>query len=70
MLRTIFFLGVAGILAFMLFGLFIGVAGVLIGLMIKVLLFGLLVYFVLRIVSPKTAAKVRDRIEGRTFPPW
>jgi hypothetical protein len=48
-----------------------GVLGTLLGLVITVLLLaatGYVIYLVLRVLSPTTAAKVRDAIRGRPAP--
>ncbi len=68
MLRTIFMIGLfalAGLfvlkLVFGLFGVLLGVFGVLLALAIKVAVVGALVYLVIRIFSPDTARRLRDR---------
>ncbi len=70
MLRTLLFLGIAVILGSLVFGAVLGIAGAVLGFVIKALIFGLVAYLVIRIVSPKTAARIRYSIEGRTLPPW
>ncbi len=68
MLRTIFMIGLfalAGLfvlkLVFGLFGVMLGIFGVLLVLAIKVAVVGALVYLVIRIFSPDTARRLRDR---------
>lgn len=68
MLRTIFMIGLfalAGLfvlkLVFGLFGVLLGVFGVLLALAIKVAVVGALVYLAIRIFSPDTARRLRDR---------
>lgn len=68
MLRTIFMIGLfalAGLfvlkLVFGLFGVLLGVFGVLLALAIKVAVVGALIYLMIRIFSPDTARRLRDR---------
>ena len=70
MLRTIFMIGLfalAGLfLLRLLFGVIFvgfGLLGWLFGFAIKALIFGALIYLVIRIVSPDTARRMRDRFE-------
>lgn len=74
MLRTIFMIGLfalAGLFLLRLaFGvLFVGVGlfGWLLGFAIKALIFGALIYLVIRIFSPDTARRLRDRFSGDSF---
>ena len=68
MLKTIFTIGVVA-----LFGLFaLKLIGVLffplIGLAIKILLIGGVVYVVMRVVAPGTARRIRDKVNSpRTY---
>ena len=71
MLRTIFMIGLFALLGlfalklvFGLFGVLFGVLGVLLWLAIKIALVGLVVYFVIRIVSPDTAHRLRSKWSG------
>jgi hypothetical protein len=71
MLRTIFAIGFFAILGLFALKLIFGLAGTLfvllfflLGLALKIALIGLLVYFVIRIVSPETARKMRERWSG------
>lgn len=71
MLRTIFAIGVMAILGLFalkfIFGIFGGLMSIvfaLLGLAIKVALIGLVVYFVIRIVSPDTARNLKERWSG------
>jgi hypothetical protein len=68
MLRTIFTIGlfaVLGVVAlgflFNIFTALIGIAIFLLGLAIKIALVGLVIYVVIRIVSPETARRLRAR---------
>jgi hypothetical protein len=70
MLRTIFLVGfftVLGIfalrLAFGIFGLAFGILAFLLGLAIKIAIIGVIVYLIIRIVSPDTARKIRSRYD-------
>jgi len=72
MLRTIFAIGVMALLGlfalrfvFGMFGGLISLLFVLLALAIKVAVIGLLVYLVIRIVSPDTARSLRERWGSR-----
>ena len=71
MLRTIFMIGLFAIgglfllkLFFGVFGLFFGLLLGLIGLAAKIAVVGALGYLVVRIVSPDTARRLRERWSG------
>lgn len=71
MLRTIFSIGlfaVLGLIAlkfiFGIFGFAIGLFMWLLVLAVKVALIALVIYFIIRIVSPDTARKLRERWSG------
>lgn len=71
MLRTIFMIGLFAILglfalniAFGLFKVLFALLIVLLGWAIKIAIIGLLIYFVIRIVSPDTASRLRSRWSG------
>lgn len=72
MLRTVLVLGLFALLGLaalkLLFGVFGGALGALLGLFfwllgvaLQIALVGLIVYFVIRLVSPETAARLRER---------
>jgi hypothetical protein len=68
MLRTVFAVGTMAILGIVALKLMFGVFGVLVGILfalfflaLKIALFGLLVYLVIRVLSPDTAQKIRER---------
>ena len=74
MFRTIFMIGlfaIAGLfvlkLVFGLFGVMLGVFGGLLGLAIKVAIVGALIYLVIRIFSPDTARRLREKWSGRGY---
>ena len=74
MLKTILMTGIMvmlGIFAlgfvFSIFGSLIGLTFVLLGFAIKALIVGAVAYFVIRIVSPDTARKLRDRWSGTSI---
>jgi hypothetical protein len=74
MLRTIFMIGlfaVAGLfLLKLLFGVIFvgfGLLGWLFGFAIKALIIGALIYLVIRIFSPETARKLREKFSGDTL---
>ena len=71
MLRTIFAIGIMALLGLFalkfIFGVFGGLMSILFGLLslaIKVAVIGLLVYLVIRIISPDTARNLRERWSG------
>ncbi|MDQ3698847.1 MAG: hypothetical protein M3373_12630 [Gemmatimonadota bacterium] len=71
MLRTIFAVGamtLAGLFVLrLIFGIFGGLFGLLfalLGLAIKIAIVGLVVYFILKLVSPDTARRIRERWSG------
>ena len=71
MLRTIFMIGLFAIgglfllkLFFGVFGLFFGLMLGMLGLAVKIAVVGALGYLVLRIVSPETARRLRERWSG------
>lgn len=68
MLRTIFMIGLFALLglfalkvAFGLFGALFALLIVLLGWALKIAIIGLIIYFVIRIVSPDTASKLRSK---------
>jgi hypothetical protein len=74
MLRTVFMIGLFAILGlfalklvFGLFGVLLGIFWVLLMLAIKIAIVGLLIYFVIRIVSPDTASRLRSKWSGSSF---
>jgi hypothetical protein len=74
MLRTIFMTGLLAVvglfalgIAFHLFGALLGVAFWLVGLALKIAIVGGIVYLVIRVVSPETARRLRQRFSGTDF---
>ena len=74
MLRTIFMIGlfaVAGLfvlrLVFGLFGVLLGIFGGLLGLAIKVAIIGAVIYLLIRIFSPETARRLREKWSGKAY---
>ncbi len=72
MLRTILTIGAITLLGLFLlklaFGILGGLFGILfwlIGLAIQIAIVGLVVYFAIRVVSPETARRLRERFSGR-----
>ena len=68
MLRTIFMIGLFALLglfllkvAFGLFGFLFSILLVLLWWAVKIAIVGLIIYFVIRIVSPDTASKLRSK---------
>jgi hypothetical protein len=73
MLRTIFSIGLFAVLGLIALRFIFGIFGVVMGLFmallvlaVKIAIVGLLIYFVIRIVSPDTARRLRERWSGRT----
>jgi hypothetical protein len=74
MLRTIFMIGLFAIgglfvlkIAFGLFGVALGMFGILLALAIKVVIIGGLIYLVIRIFSPETARRLRQKWSGSAY---
>jgi hypothetical protein len=68
MLRTIFSIGLFAVLGLvalkLIFGIFSIAVGLFVGLLfiaLKIALVGLAIYFIIRIVSPDTAARLRGK---------
>jgi hypothetical protein len=73
MLRTIFMIGLFAVGGLFLLKLFFGVFGVFFALLLTLLrmaiwvaIVGALIYLVIRIVSPDTARRLRERWSGTT----
>jgi hypothetical protein len=71
MLRTLFTVGIIALLGLVALKVVFGLLGPLVallfwfvGLALKVLLIGAVVYFVLRVVSPATAERIERAIRG------
>jgi hypothetical protein len=71
MLRTVFMIGLFALLglfllkvAFGLFGFLFSILLVLLWWALKIAIVGLIIYFVIRIVSPDTASRLRSRWTG------
>ena len=71
MLRTIFSIGalaIVGIIAlkfvFGIFGGLVGILFVLLFLALKIAIIGALIYLVVRVVSPETARRLREKFNG------
>jgi len=71
MLRTIFSIGLVAILGLIALKFIFGIFGVAVGLFlwllfaaIRVAIVGLVIYFIIRIVSPETARRLRERWSG------
>ena len=67
MLRTLFTVGIMAVvglfvlqLAFGLFGVVLGLFFSIVGIALRLLVVGAIVYFVIRIVSPSTARELRE----------
>jgi hypothetical protein len=71
MLRTIFSIGLVAILGLVAFQFIFGIFGIAIGLFmwlvkkaILIAIVGLVIYFIIRVVSPETARRLRERWSG------
>jgi hypothetical protein len=71
MLRTVFMIGLFALLglfllkvAFGLFGFLFSILIVLLWWALKIAIVGLIIYFVIRLVSPDTASRLRSRWTG------
>jgi hypothetical protein len=71
MLRTIFSIGLFAVLGLIALKFIFGIFGFAVGLFVfllvaalKVALVALVIYFIIRIVSPNTAARLRQRWSG------
>ncbi len=74
MLRTVFTIGLFAVLGLLALKLVFGIFGPLLGLFfallilaLKIAFVGFLIYFVIRLVSPGTAQKWRDRWSGNSL---
>src|SRR2546428_6817416 len=68
MFRSILGFALFAALAFVALNIFFGILGGLFGLalwILKLAALGFILYFVVRLVSPSTADKIRDAIKGR-----
>lgn len=73
MLRTVFTIGLFALLGLFALKLIFGILPVLLGIVwsffvlaVQIAIFGAIVYFVIRIVSPDTARRLRSRWSGTT----
>lgn len=71
MLRTIFSIGLFAVLGLIALKFIFGIFGALFGLFfwllfaaLKVALIGVVIYFIIRVVSPDTARRLRERWSG------
>jgi predicted membrane metal-binding protein len=71
MLRTIFSIGLFAVLGLIVLKFIFGIFGFAVGLFmwllfiaLKVAIVGLIIYFIIRIVSPDTARRLRERWSG------
>ena len=72
MLRTIFTIGLFALLGMFALQVVFGVFGVLFGLLsfllvwaVKIAILGLVAYLVIRVVSPETARRIREKVTER-----
>ena len=74
MLRTIFSIGLFAVLGLFALKFVFGIFGFALGLFLwllfaalKIAIVGLVLYFIIRIVSPDTAARLREKWSGSSF---
>jgi hypothetical protein len=71
MFRTIFMIGLfalGGLFLFkLIFGVGLGILGWLIGFAIRAAIVGALIYLVIRVFSPDTARRLRDKFSGSSY---
>jgi hypothetical protein len=74
MLRTIFSIGLFAVLGLIALKFIFGIFGLAVGLFmflliaaIKIGLVALVLYLIIRIVSPDTAARLREKFSGRSY---
>ncbi len=71
MFRTIFMIGLFALgglfLLKLIFGLGFGLLGWVIGFAIKAAIVGALIYLVIRIFSPDTARRLREKFSGSSY---
>ena len=68
MFRNLLGFAIFAVIAMFLLKIFFGLFGMLIGLLVTVAWFaviGFLIYLVLKVIAPDTAARVREMIGGR-----
>jgi threonine/homoserine/homoserine lactone efflux protein len=68
MFRSVLGFAVFAVVVFLALKLVLGLFGIVFGLAMTLLVwaaFGFLIYLAIRLVSPSTAAKIRDMIRGR-----
>jgi hypothetical protein len=68
MLRNLLGFAILDVIAVFLLKVFFGLFGLLIGLLMTIAWFafiGFLIYLVLKVIAPETAARVREMIAGR-----
>jgi hypothetical protein len=68
MLRNLLGFAIFAVIAIFLLKVFFGLFGLLIGLLMTIAWFaliGFLIYLVLKVIAPDTAARVREMIAGR-----
>jgi hypothetical protein len=74
MLRTIFSIGLFAVLGLIALKFIFGIFGLAVGLFmfllvaaVKIGLVALVLYLIIRIVSPDTATRLREKFSGRTY---
>ena len=68
MFRNLLGFAIFAVIAVFLFKIFLGLFGLLIGLLLTVAWFaliGFVIYLVLKLIAPDTAARLREMIAGR-----
>lgn len=68
MFRTLFILAAIVLIASVALGSVLGIVGAVLGFAVKLLVLAAIGYLAIRIISPRTAAQLRDRVERGTLP--
>lgn len=68
MIRTFVILGLIVVVGCALLGVVLGIASFVLVTLLKLAIVGAIVYLVIRVVSPRTAQRIRERIENQSFP--
>jgi hypothetical protein len=68
MFLTILLTILALVAASIIIGIVLGIAGGVLVFLLKVVLLAAAVYFVIRLISPRTADRLREKFESRSLP--
>lgn len=68
MIRTFIILGLIVVVGGALLGIALGILGFVLWILVKLAIVGAIVYLVIRIISPHTAHRIREKIDEQSFP--